>query len=136
MSDDGGGPGGPKQPERRYAVGYGRPPKKHQFQPGESGNRAGRPRLSKPAEPEDMELYIAINAALNKKVSVVEGGRRRRVSVREVMVSKLLQEALKGDRYARAAYLKLAEKSDLAQAAGRGPKPLKIIIEGGLPDDD
>jgi hypothetical protein len=136
MSDDGDGPGRPERPKRRYAVGYGKPPKKHQFKPGESGNQAGRPQLPKPADLDAMDLYTTMSVALNKKVSVVEGGRRRRVSIREVMVSKLLQDALKGDRHARATCVKLAEKADLAQAAGRGPEPLKIIIEGGLPDDD
>ena len=33
-----------KAPKGKYAVGYARPPKKTQFQPGQSGNPAGRPR--------------------------------------------------------------------------------------------
>jgi hypothetical protein len=31
-------------PKGDYAVGYGRPPKANQFQPGQSGNLGGRPR--------------------------------------------------------------------------------------------
>jgi hypothetical protein len=33
-----------KAPKGDYAVGYARPPKETQFQPGQSGNSAGRPR--------------------------------------------------------------------------------------------
>ena len=33
-----------KAPKGDYAVGYARPPKANQFQPGQSGNPAGRPR--------------------------------------------------------------------------------------------
>ena len=33
-----------KAPTGDYAVGYARPPKPTQFQPGQSGNSAGRPR--------------------------------------------------------------------------------------------
>jgi hypothetical protein len=33
-----------KAPTGDYAVGYARPPKANQFQPGQSGNSAGRPR--------------------------------------------------------------------------------------------
>lgn len=39
------GPEGPKGPdERDYDVGYGKPPKEHQFKPGQSGNPTGRPK--------------------------------------------------------------------------------------------
>ena len=31
-----------KRPPGDYEVGYGKPPKKHQFKPGQSGNRQGR----------------------------------------------------------------------------------------------
>jgi len=33
-----------KLPKGDYPVGYGRPPKSNQFQPGQSGNLGGRPR--------------------------------------------------------------------------------------------
>jgi hypothetical protein len=33
-----------KAPKGDYAVGYARPPKANQFQPGQSGNLTGRPR--------------------------------------------------------------------------------------------
>jgi hypothetical protein len=35
----------PEEDEKpTYAVGYGRPPREHQFKPGQSGNKKGRPK--------------------------------------------------------------------------------------------
>lgn len=78
------GSGSSTPPERGYTVGYGKPPKEYQFKPTESGNRAGRPRRTKPARSAEMDLYGAMSIALNKKVSVVEGGKKRKVSIRDV----------------------------------------------------
>lgn len=46
-----------------YTVGYGKPPREHQFKPGQPGNRAGR-------KPGARGLKTELNDALNRNVSI------------------------------------------------------------------
>lgn len=67
-------------------VGYGRPPKAHQFKPGQSGNPKG-------AKNED----TIIRSILNRKIAIREAGKARKVSVLEAMIWKFAEDALKGN---------------------------------------
>ena len=71
-------------------VGYGRPPRQHQFKPGRSGNPRGRP---KGAKNEDTIL----NSLLNRKIEIREGGRARKITVLEAVFLRFTEAALKGD---------------------------------------
>ena len=73
-----------------FEVGFGKPPRSTQFKPGQSGNRAGRPRGAK-------NFAIAIEQALDTRVTVTENGRRRRISKREVIAKHLVNKAAGGD---------------------------------------
>jgi Family of unknown function (DUF5681) len=64
-----------KKERTQYVVGYGKPPVHSRFQKGQSGNRKGRPKNSK--------SFVALVAeALEERVSVQEGGRRRSLTKR------------------------------------------------------
>ena len=76
--------------QRRYEVGYGKPPKKSQFKPGQSGNPKGRPKGAK------NEATI-LNGILNRKLAIREAGRARKISVLEAMLLKFTEDALKGN---------------------------------------
>jgi hypothetical protein len=74
----------------RHEVGYGRPPRAHQFKPGESGNPRGRPKGAK------SEASI-LQTRLNQKIEVREGGRVRKIPVLEAIYLRCIDDALKGN---------------------------------------
>jgi hypothetical protein len=73
-----------------YEVGYGRPPKKHQFKPGRSSNPKGRPKGAK------NEATI-FNNILNRRIEIRESGKRRKITVLEAMLLKFTEQALRGN---------------------------------------
>ena len=73
-----------------YEVGYGKPPRARRFKKGQSGNPKGRPRGTR-------NLATDLQAELNSKVAVTEGGRTHTVSKQIAMVKTLMARALKGD---------------------------------------
>ena len=64
------------KPRGDNEVGYGKPPKEHQFKPGRSGNLKGRPKSKKSG-------LTDISKLLNEPVKVKAGGKVRE-SVRKV----------------------------------------------------
>jgi hypothetical protein len=73
-----------------YSVGYGKPPREHQFQPGQSGNRKGRPKGAK-------NTSTLLREILDRKVEMRIRGKSRKVSVREAILTRFAESALKGD---------------------------------------
>ena len=73
-----------------YKVGYKKPPKENQFQPGRSGNLSGRPKGSK-------NFKTELQEELSEIVSVKEGAKVRRVSKRRAILKRTVEKALKGD---------------------------------------
>jgi len=76
-----------------YEIGYKKPPKRGQFQKGQSGNPKGRPKGSK-------NLKTDLQEELREKVLVTEGGRKKAVSKQRAMVKSMTSRALKGDNRA------------------------------------
>lgn len=73
-----------------YEVGYGRPPKKHQFQKGQSGNPKGR-RLGARGLKSDLEDVV------RAKVSVSSKGGTTLQTKQRVLLLTLVNEALAGN---------------------------------------
>lgn len=73
-----------------YAVGYGKPPKKGQFKPGQSGNPKGRPKACK-------NFSTVLVNELSERLTVKEGGKTRRLTKMEAVTKQLVAKALKGD---------------------------------------
>lgn len=94
--------------EDENEVGYCRPPKKHRFRKGQSGNPGGRPRKPKPPLLiNDADIFRRLDA---EEISI--GGKT--MTRREAELLRLFQLAIKGNRKAR----RLAEK----MWAGRAKK--------------
>ncbi|HEX7631527.1 MAG TPA: DUF5681 domain-containing protein, partial [Lacunisphaera sp.] len=73
-----------------YEVGYGRPPREHQFKSGQSGNPRGRPKGSK-------NLKTLARKVMNTKVTLRENGKTRTVSKAEAMLMAVFNRGLGGD---------------------------------------
>ena len=71
-------------------VGYGKPPRANQFNPGESGNPKGRPKGAK------SEATI-LQDLLQHKISLNDRGRTRRITVLEGILRRIADDCLKGN---------------------------------------
>ncbi|MGU3327021.1 DUF5681 domain-containing protein [Methylobacterium mesophilicum] len=80
-------------------VGYGKPPRKHQFKKGVSGNPSGRRARSK-------SFDALIEQQLDAKVVVNSGGRKARVPLRQAVLMKIASDALNGKVRAQEILLK------------------------------
>src|SRR4051794_8925813 len=80
----------PMPPEPAYEVGYGKPPQHSRFRKGQSGNLRGRPKGSK-------NLATIVGEALDQKVVVNEGGRRRKITKREAVITQLVNRSAQAD---------------------------------------
>jgi hypothetical protein len=71
-------------------VGYGKPPRAHQFQPGKSGNPKGRPKGAKNEETILREL-------LQQTISLNERGKARKITIHEGIFRRIIEDCLKGN---------------------------------------
>ncbi|PBB89546.1 hypothetical protein CK215_26855 [Mesorhizobium sp. WSM3864] len=71
-------------------VGYGKPPKKSRFKPGQSGNPKGRPKKSG-------TVALEILDELKRRITVHENGQERILTKREALAKTIVSGALKKD---------------------------------------
>ena len=76
--------------EYEYDVGYGKPPKKHQFPKGQSGNPNGRPKGTK-------NFKTDLKEELSEKILISEGGKTQHISKQRAIIKRIFEKALKGD---------------------------------------
>lgn len=89
-----------KHPERRDEFGRllradgqvdrRRPPEAHQFRPGQSGHPRGRPKGRKNTD-------TLVRSIMDSRINMRIGGRDRKVSIREAILTRFAEEALKGN---------------------------------------
>jgi Family of unknown function (DUF5681) len=91
-----------------YEVGYGRPPKQHQFPRGRSGNPKGRPKGAKNTATLTREI-------LDEKIEFSSGAGVRRISRREAILRSFGEFALDGDTKSAAFLLQRDDASDSSE---------------------
>ena len=79
-----------KRSDGTYEVGYGKPPRTSRFKLGQSGNPRGRPRGAK-------NVDTILHDVLMQQVTVLESGKRRKITVFEAYLKRLSKQALEGD---------------------------------------
>ncbi|WP_213736239.1 DUF5681 domain-containing protein [Bradyrhizobium sp. dw_411] len=96
-----------KAPARRsrtdYEVGWGRPPKSTRFKPGQSGNPKGRRREKK-------DQNAMLKEALEQKLTIEIGGKKRTITALEALFKQVLKSGLKGDLRAARFLLELYDE--------------------------
>src|SRR5215467_15875694 len=92
---------------QEYRVGPGRPPKEHQFKPGQSGNPKGAKRKPKPMAP---DLKAALERALHEPIKLKQGERERTITMAEAGIKQLVAQFVKGNHQARRDLIVLADK--------------------------
>jgi hypothetical protein len=70
-------------------VGYGKPPRAHQFKPGQSGNPKGRKKGVK------NEATI-LQELLHQKVALNDRGKKRKITLLEAVLRRFIEDCLKG----------------------------------------
>jgi hypothetical protein len=103
----------PRPPKARasastYGTGYAKPPKEHQFRPGQSGNTSGRPKGRK-------NNATLLREILDRKIEVRNGSTIRKISVREAILTRFAESALKGDTKSAAFLLQRYDGSEAVQ---------------------
>jgi hypothetical protein len=107
----------PDPPDQEYRVGPGRPPKEHQFRPGQSGNPKGARRKSTSIE---LDLKALFERALSGKVTLRQGEQEKIITKAAAGIEQLVNQFAKGDRHARRDLLALAERLEVDLVAGPG----------------
>ena len=84
--------------EQADAVGYKRPPREHQFRPGQSGNPSGRPKGAR-------NFRSELREELSEVVTVRDGDREIEVSKQRALIKSVVAAAIDGNQRAAASVL-------------------------------
>ncbi len=103
---------GPDQPPAHEATGYGKPPMKRRFR--KCGNSKGRPRGSK-------NRKTIVKSVASEMHSVTENGKRRRLSTLDLVLLRLRNMALEGEKVQAFEEFHRLAKTYQPQETGGGP---------------
>jgi hypothetical protein len=113
--------------DKKYEVGFGRPPKSTRFAKGKSGNPNGRPKGSK-------NLATLFREIGEEQVTVTENGRTRNIKKSHAVIVQLTNKAVSGERWAIQTYLQTDRTFSLSETAEEIPRELtqrnKEVVTG------
>lgn len=116
----------PDSASRDYQVGYGKTPVETRFKPGQSGNPKGRPKGLQ-------SVGTLLRKALLTRVTLQENGHSRHITVQEVIIRGLVNDAAKRDHKAMRVLFALLERhlvpEDTENTSGEIQSGDQAIIE-------
>lgn len=115
------------EPQATYKVGYGKPPKEHQFGQRKQPNRTKRAA----AAPESSDIA----AFLDQPMQVKLNGRKLKMHPHEAMLYGLYGRVLKGEVGALKALLAEFKKAGLLEPPAAAPSSGVIKVPKGVPGD-
>lgn len=100
---------------KSYEVGKGKPPKKHQFKPGQSGNPKGRPKGSK-------NVHHVLTKILGEKITITDAGKKMVVDKLEGAIRVMVNKSFEGSPASLKLLLEVLEYGgDLEQSSAENP---------------
>lgn len=117
----------PPPEDGSYDVGYGKPPKAHQFKKGQSGNPKGRPKGSK-------NLETIVSEELDRQVTITQNGEQKKIKKIRLAVRQQADKAAKGDGRAFLALAKLMRAGE-HDGAGDGAGGAPRAVNTGVSDE-
>ena len=75
---------------KEYEIGYKKPPRETRFRKGCSGNPSGRPKGSQ-------NTIKLLEELLNQKISILQDGKKRKISKKTAIMMQMVNAAVKGD---------------------------------------
>jgi Family of unknown function (DUF5681) len=106
-------------------VGYKRPPKKHQFKRGQSGNPRGRPKNARSSN-------RILKKFIQEEIIIVANGERRRMTRYEYLINTIYVGAVKGNAKSSALLMHMIKEQGLIEKEFASDE-MRIIVVG--PDD-
>lgn len=110
-----------------YEVGYRKPPKGSRFKPGQSGNPKGRKAGNKQRTTQQI-----FEEKFYRNIDVKKGGQVIKMTPEEVMVERMIKDAMEGDYRARQEvkeYMAAAEKRLAAANTEQSQMISKLLME-------
>ena len=105
-------------------IGYGRPPKKTQFKPGQSGNPRGRPKKS------SRSFLQIFDDALSSQLTISQDGIKQNLPASEIICRQIVSKAAKGDFPAIKQVWTMVQAVEKTKEDGNDiPPPVKIVIQ-------
>lgn len=107
--------------DKRTDVGYRKPPKETQFRKGKSGNPSGRPKRI-------LSNGETVLRELNRKVTIVEKGKKRRITMLDAIVRKQAILAMQGNVKAAAMVMKAHDEAWKAMPQEQVQEPMRFTL--------
>jgi hypothetical protein len=104
-----------------YDTGYGKPPVGTRFKKGQSGNPKGRPKGNR-------SFTTSVDRALQERVIINEGGRRKTVTKLDAVFKQMVNKAASGD--ASTLRILIPVLQFMEQRPSDPPAPLDCLGEG------